>query len=177
MSLEWRSHTEHNCSLNEYNDRLDGSFIRSNARGGACVALWSRGSLFLHAANRTRSGCWRWRSATRTRKPFQSGIDCAQVNGSQVFYQANRDTPIFPEMRALVNKTIGLFGVLRSALRPLSKQIVAAFVYGSVGRQEETAQSDVDLVVVGKATLDQLLSRLSTVEKSLGRPINRPYIP
>jgi len=75
-------------------------------------------------------------------------------------------------MRALVNKTIGLFGVLRSALRPLSKQIVAAFVYGSVGRQEETAQSDVDLVVVGKATLDQLLSRLSTVEKSLGRPIN-----
>ena len=52
--------------------------------------------------------------------------------GSQVFYQANRDTPIFPEMRALVNKTTGVFSVLRSALHPLSKQIVAAFVCGSL---------------------------------------------
>jgi predicted nucleotidyltransferase len=75
-------------------------------------------------------------------------------------------------MRALVNKTIGVFGVLRSSLRPLSKRIVVAFVYGSVARDEETAQSDIDLMVVGKATLDQVLSRLSIIEKSIGRPIN-----
>lgn len=92
--------------------------------------------------------------------------------GSQVFYQANRDAPIFPELRALVNKTIGVFSVLRSALQSLSKQIVVAFVYGSVAREQETAQSDVDLLVVGKATLDDILSRLSTVEKSVGHPIN-----
>ena len=55
---------------------------------------------------------------------------------------------------------------------PLSKQIVAAFVYGSVAREEETAKSDVDLMVVGKATLDQVLSRLSTAEKGIGRPVN-----
>jgi uncharacterized protein len=92
--------------------------------------------------------------------------------GSQVFYQANRDAPIFQEMRALVNKTIGVFSVLRCALQSLSKQIVVAFVYGSLAREQETAQSDVDLLVVGKATLDDILSRLSTVEKSVGRPIN-----
>jgi len=77
--------------------------------------------------------------------------------GSQVFYQANRDAPIFQEMRALVNKTIGVFSVLRSALQSLSKQIVVAFVYGSVAREQETAQSDFDLLVVGKATLDDIL--------------------
>src|SRR6266702_6970322 len=33
--------------------------------------------------------------------------------GSQVFYQANRSAPIFREMQALVNKTIGIFSVLR----------------------------------------------------------------
>jgi len=92
--------------------------------------------------------------------------------GSQVFYQANRGAPVFREMHALVNKTIGVFSVLRSALQPLSKQIVVAFVYGSVAREEETAQSDVDLMVVGQATLDEVLSRLSTIEKSIGRPIN-----
>jgi predicted nucleotidyltransferase len=47
-----------------------------------------------------------------------------------------------------------------------------AFVYGSVAREQETAQSDIDLMVVGKATLDEVLSRLTSVEKSIGRPIN-----
>jgi predicted nucleotidyltransferase len=103
---------------------------------------------------------------------WKVGLIVRNLVGSQVFYQANRDAPIFPEMRALVSKTIGVFSVLRSALQPLSKQIVVAFVYGSVAREQETAQSDVDLLVVGKATLDDILSRLSTVEKSVGRPIN-----
>lgn len=71
-----------------------------------------------------------------------------------------------------MNKTIGVFSVLRSALHPVAKRILVAFVYGSVARDEETAQSDVDLLVVGKATLDEILSRLSTVEKSIGRLIN-----
>jgi predicted nucleotidyltransferase len=92
--------------------------------------------------------------------------------GSQVFYQVNRNAPIFREMQALVNKTIGIFNVLRSALHPLAKRVLVAFVYGSIAREEETAQSDVDLMVVGKATLDEILSRLSTVEKNIGRPIN-----
>jgi predicted nucleotidyltransferase len=100
------------------------------------------------------------------------GLILRKSAGSQVYYQANRETPIFPEMRALINKTIGIFGVLRSGLRPLSKQIIAAFVYGSVAREQETAQSDVDLMVVGKATLDQVLSRVSTTEKAIGRSIN-----
>src|SRR6202008_208324 len=92
--------------------------------------------------------------------------------GSQIFYRANRDAPIFREMQALVSKTIGIFSALHSALHPLAKRILVAFVYGSVAPEEETAQSDVDLMVVGKATLDEILSRLSTVEKNIGRPIN-----
>ena len=100
------------------------------------------------------------------------GLIVRKSVGSQVFYQANRDAPIFREMQALVNKTIGIFSVLRSALHPLAKRVLVAFVYGSVAREEETAQSDVDLMVVGKATLHDVLSRLSTIEKSIGRPVN-----
>jgi hypothetical protein len=48
-----------------------------------------------------------------------------------VFYQANRDAPIFREMHGLVNKTVGIFSVLRSALHPLAKRVLVAFVYGS----------------------------------------------
>jgi len=92
--------------------------------------------------------------------------------GSQVFYQANRDAPIFSEMHSLVNKTVGIFSMLRSALRPLASRIAVAFVYGSVARQAETAQSDIDLMVVGKATIDDIISHLANVEKNIGRPIN-----
>jgi predicted nucleotidyltransferase len=100
------------------------------------------------------------------------GLIARKSVGSQVFYQANRDAPIFREMQALVNKTVGIFSTLQAALHPLSKRIVLAFVYGSVAREEETTQSDVDLMVVGKATLDEVLSRLLPVEKTIGRPIN-----
>ena len=100
------------------------------------------------------------------------GLIVRKSVGSQVFYQANRNAPIFREMQALVNKTVGIFSILQAALHPLSKRIVLAFVYGSVAREEETTQSDVDLMVVGKATLDEVLSRLSPVEKTIGRPIN-----
>src|SRR5215469_18528825 len=56
------------------------------------------------------------------------GLIVRKSVGNQVFYQAKRDTPIFLELRALINKTIGILGVLRSALHPLSSRIVAAFV-------------------------------------------------
>jgi len=100
------------------------------------------------------------------------GLVIRTALGSQVFYQANRDAPIFSEMHSLVNKTVGIFTMLRSALRPLSTQVAVAFVYGSVARQAETAQSDIDLMVVGKASIDDVISHLASVEKNTGRPIN-----
>ena len=68
--------------------------------------------------------------------------------GSQVFYQANRDAPIFREMQGLVNKTVGIFSVLRSALHPLAKRVLVAFVYGSVAGGRDGAERR-SLLVVG----------------------------
>lgn len=92
--------------------------------------------------------------------------------GNQVFYQVNKDAPVFPEMRGLVNKTVGAISVLRRALEPISHQIVVAFIYGSVAREEETAESDIDLMIIGKAELESVVPHLSGVEKTLGRAIN-----
>jgi uncharacterized protein len=102
----------------------------------------------------------------------KAGLIVRNAVGNQVFYQANRDAPVFLEMRALVNKTVGVFNALRSALQALSKRIVVAFVYGSMARGDETVTSDIDLMVVGDAALDDVLSRLSGVEKAIGRPVN-----
>jgi uncharacterized protein len=92
--------------------------------------------------------------------------------GNQVFYRANQANPVFAEMRALVNKTVGIFHVLRSALEKVSKQITIAFVYGSVARQLETAESDVDLMIIGAVGLDDVLACLQQAETALGRIVN-----
>jgi uncharacterized protein len=102
----------------------------------------------------------------------KAGLISRNSVGNLVFYQANRDAPVFSEMRSLVNKTVGVFNVLGTALEPLSKLIAVAFVYGSVAREEETAQSDIDLMIVGPAKLDDVLAQLSDVEKKIGRLIN-----
>jgi len=102
----------------------------------------------------------------------KTGLIIRSSVGNQVFYRANRDAPVFLEMRSLVSKTIGVFYVLHTVLETLSPKIAVAFVYGSVARGEETAQSDIDLMVVGEAGLDRVLSLLSGVEESIGRPIN-----
>lgn len=92
--------------------------------------------------------------------------------GKQTFYRANRLHPVFPELRALVAKTVGTTAMLRSALAPLADRISVAFIYGSIARQEEKSESDIDLMVVGGATLEQVLEKLSNVEASLRRAVN-----
>lgn len=92
--------------------------------------------------------------------------------GNQVFYQVNQRHPVFAEMRALVGKTVGIFNILHAALEPLSGQIAVAFVYGSVARQEETGESDMDAMIIGTVKLDEVLSRLSDAETALGRAVN-----
>jgi predicted nucleotidyltransferase len=92
--------------------------------------------------------------------------------GNQVFYQANQRHPVFSEMRALVNKTVGIFNTLRSALESLSNRVSVAFVYGSIARQEERVGSDIDLMVIGDIELDDILVRLPKAETALGRAVN-----
>jgi predicted nucleotidyltransferase len=102
----------------------------------------------------------------------QLGLIDRSTVGKQVFYRANRNHPVFPELRALVAKTVGAIQVLSSALAPLADRISLAFIYGSVARQEEKAESDIDMLIVGKVTLEDMLTQLGDVEPSLGRAVN-----
>jgi len=102
----------------------------------------------------------------------QFGLIGRSVSGRQVYYKANRNHPVFAEVHSLLAKTVGIFHLLGLALSPLAKRISLAFVYGSIARREEDADSDVDLIVVGDVTLDEVLGQLATVEGAIGREIN-----
>jgi len=107
------------------------------------------------------------------RKLAESGLVTVSRKGNQKHYQANADSPIYPELRALVRKTVGLADPLRTALEPLQERILLAFVYGSVAKGSQTAQSDIDLLLVSDAlTLETLYAALAPAEKVLGRAVH-----
>ena len=103
----------------------------------------------------------------------EAGLLTVSKQGNQKHYQANADAPVFAELRGLVLKTMGVADVLRAALAPLAGQIEQAFVYGSVARQQETARSDVDLMVVSPSLgYGELFGALEAATQTLGRTIN-----
>ncbi|MBK6867359.1 MAG: nucleotidyltransferase domain-containing protein [Burkholderiales bacterium] len=102
-----------------------------------------------------------------------AGLVTVRDQGNQKHYQANAASPVFAELRGLVLKTVGLADVLRAALAPLADQVAAAFVYGSVARQQDTAGSDVDVLIVSDALgYAEVFSALEGPAQTLGRSIN-----
>jgi predicted nucleotidyltransferase len=92
--------------------------------------------------------------------------------GNQVYYSANRNCPIFNELHNLVLKTIGLADLFRQTLGKLSDKVQVAFIYGSFARGEEKQDSDVDLMVIGKVKMLEVVKALSSVREQTGREIN-----
>ena len=100
------------------------------------------------------------------------GLIVRRSQGNQVLFQANAQSPVFPEIKSLITKTIGIHDVIRSSLASLGAEIRIAFVYGSVARQQERANSDVDLMVLGNAPFGEVVSDLAPAQRALGREIN-----
>lgn len=102
-----------------------------------------------------------------------SGLVTLRSVGNQKHYQANSESPIFDELCAIILKTVGLADPLRAALQPMSAQITAAFVYGSVAKKTDTASSDIDLMVISdKLSYGEIFAALEEACVTLGRPIN-----
>lgn len=103
----------------------------------------------------------------------QCGLVSVRAVGNQKHYQANPDSPLFEELCGIVLKTVGLAEPLREALAPLAGKIRAAFVYGSVAKRQDTAASDIDLMLVSDTlTYADVFAALETAGARLGRPVN-----
>ena len=102
-----------------------------------------------------------------------SGLVVVSRQGRQKHHRANPESPVFAELRGLVRKTVGLAEPIREALEPLVDRIRLALIYGSVARQVDGADSDIDLLVVGDdVTLEDVYSVLAPVEAVLDRQVN-----
>ena len=100
-----------------------------------------------------------------------AGLVTREPRGNQVWFAANPASPVFGELKSLIAKTAGIGDVVRDALQPFARQIVAAFIYGSVARGEHDSSSDVDVMVVGSVAPSKLAPVQMALKERLGRPV------
>lgn len=99
-------------------------------------------------------------------------LTCTKV-GHQKHYQANSASPVFNELCSLVLKTVGLADALRQALAPLANQISMAFVFGSIAKAQDSAHSDIDVLLVSNTlSYGDVFAALEPASQALSRTIN-----
>lgn len=111
------------------------------------------------------------------RQLCDAGIISRTRKGNQLYFQANPQCPVFAEIKGLVMKTAGVADMLRAALAKLSERILLAFVFGSFGRGEPRAASDVDVLIVGQVTFGEVVAALADAQQRLAREVNPVVYP
>ncbi|MBN1369706.1 MAG: nucleotidyltransferase domain-containing protein [Dehalococcoidaceae bacterium] len=107
----------------------------------------------------------------------KAGILVSKKEGRQKYYQANRESPFFNDLHGLIVKTVGIADVLRSALSSCKDKIRVALVFGSFASGNEDKTSDIDVLLVGEISVDEVVMLLAGAEEKLGREINSVVYP
>ena len=100
-----------------------------------------------------------------------SGLVRSNSVGRSRLVQADESSPLYPEMRGLLVKTLGPAPLLRSALSDI-EGISQAFIYGSWADPSQVNPADIDVLVIGEPDVANVYDAVSDVETEVGRPIN-----
>jgi len=99
------------------------------------------------------------------------GILQTRAIGRSLVYSVNDRSPLLAEVRGLIEKTIGIEAMIRKALDGLPG-VEAAYIFGSYAAGTAKAQSDVDLLLIGRPDRVALSERLAQVERAISRDVN-----
>jgi predicted nucleotidyltransferase len=101
----------------------------------------------------------------------KTGLFEKEKQGNLVYYFLNTDSPIFNDVKNILDKTIGVEHQLKESFNDL-KGLTKAFIYGSFADKTYDTLSDIDIVVSGKIDENELIEKIAALEKKLGREIN-----
>jgi len=99
------------------------------------------------------------------------GLLRSRKEGNLKYYGLNKEFLLYEELKSIIAKTRGAAPALKEVLLR-QKDIDFAFIYGSLASGENRAKSDIDLMVIGKIPLEDLLTLLREPERVLARDIN-----
>ena len=94
-----------------------------------------------------------------------------RIGGHRLFVP-NAEHPVYEDLCSVARKLLGAPAVLRDALMPFETEIEQAYIFGSMAKRTESAESDIDVLVVGTCAYGALLGALQPLEATLGRHIS-----
>jgi len=100
------------------------------------------------------------------------GVVLEERSGNQKLYMINDNCPLYPDLKMVIIKTVGAADEIIKALKPLTGRIHKAYIYGSFARGTYDSESDIDILVVGDATLKDVIGVISDTAYMLRRVIN-----
>ncbi len=100
-----------------------------------------------------------------------AGLLSSQKEGNIRFFWVNKDFILYPEIKSMIFKTVGVGDELRESLSKIG-DIKSAFIYGSVAKNLEDARSDIDVMVIGNVMVDAVHEAIMKAEEHLGREVN-----
>ena len=99
------------------------------------------------------------------------GLLSSRNEGNLKYFSLNKEFVIYEELKSIFIKTKGAVGILREAVST-KRHIDYAFIYGSFATGEERAESDIDVMVIGGISLEEVLPLIRGPEEKLSREIN-----
>lgn len=95
------------------------------------------------------------------------GIVTSKRVANLKYFQAEKKSPLFSELKSLIAKSLGAAGALKAALKTSGAKI--AFIYGPYAESEDA--DTVDLLIVGPAA-SLSIDGLKDIEEKFGKKIN-----
>lgn len=120
----------------------------------------------------TRMGNGRGAGSAVLKRWLDSGLLRERRVGNQRRLSANPQFVLYPELRQMVLKTVGMTDPLAKALAPIAGRLTEAFMFGSVASGTDTSESDIDVAVVGEVDLFDVSPLFDTVQSELGRSVH-----
>ena len=99
-------------------------------------------------------------------KLHEMDLVITEKEGNLKYFNVNRNSPLFPELKGLIAKTLGLPGALKSVLKALEAK--TAFIYGPY--INNTNRPSLNLFAVSDS--NHIRKALGDIEKRYGKKIN-----
>jgi predicted nucleotidyltransferase len=101
----------------------------------------------------------------------REGLFQSDISGRQKYFQLNREYPLFAEVRSIVSKTIGASSLIAESLKKI-EGIEEAYLYGSFASNQQDANSDIDVLLIGAPRDEVLAEAMRKIERQLGREVS-----
>ncbi len=101
----------------------------------------------------------------------QEGLFRKEAEANLTYYSLNKDYVLYGEYKKIILKTIGIESKLKNIFKNF-EGVEKAYIFGSYVENAMDTSSDIDLLVIGRADMVSINSKIMDIQKKVDREIN-----